>query len=193
MTDNAPERPEILGSAISAVEFSVPDLPPHPPATPQRGLNKRALIATGAIAVLLLGGGVTWWALKDDGDVLSHVDVSGGKFMERSNDNLDAGEKCDDTDEYSYNDCYADSTYEFVYKITNDGDEYANYGAIVNGFNKDGEFVGQTYVNALHLAPGKSDADKGEFGEYSDLADGRSLKDIASVKVAHVQRTALAN
>ncbi|WP_416972866.1 hypothetical protein [Streptomyces sp. 4F14] len=193
MTDNTPERPETLGSAISEVEFHAPDLPPQPPVTPRRGLDKRALIAVGAVAALLVGGGVAWWTLKGDGDALSHVEVSGGKFVERTNDNLDAGEKCDDTDEYGYNDCYADSSYEFTYKITNEGDEHANYVAIVNAFDKGGEYVGQAYINAVHLAPGKSDADTGEFGEYSDLADGHSLKDIASVKVAHVLRTALAN
>lgn len=123
---------------------------------------------------------------------MDHVEVSGGKLVTGSS------EDCDDTDEFSYNDCdsYSDSddeTYEFVYKITNKGDEPANYSVIINGFDEDGDFIGQTYIGTTHLAASKTDADKGEFDEYVTLEDGHELSDIKSVKVAWVERMALAN
>ncbi len=133
---------------------------------------------------------------------MDHVEVSGGKLVTGSS------EECDDTDAFSYNDCdsYSDSdeeTYSFAYKITNKGDGPANYSVLVNGFNEDGEFIGQTYIGTTHLAAGKigtthlaagkTDADKGEFDEYVTLEDGHELSDIKSVKVAWVERMALAN
>ncbi|MFF8970769.1 hypothetical protein [Streptomyces sp. NPDC014995] len=150
-------------------------------------------MATAVVAVLLVGGGVTWWALTAADDPLSHAEVSGGKLTESENSLLDDGEECDDTDEFTYNDCDATSAYEFIYKITNKGDEPANYAVIVNGFDEDGDFVGQAFISATHLAPGKSDADTGEFDEYTDLDGDHSLADIESIKVAHVERVALAN
>jgi hypothetical protein len=124
---------------------------------------------------------------------MDHVEVSGGKLTESENSLLDDGEECDDSDEFSYNDCDATTAYEFVYKITNEGDEPANYAVIVNGFDEDGDFVGQAFVSATHLSPGKTDADTGEFDEYVELEGDHTLSDIASVKVAHVERVALAN
>ncbi|WP_143664899.1 hypothetical protein [Streptomyces sp. TLI_55] len=151
-----------------------------------------------AAAVLLAGGGIAWWALARDGDPMDHVEVSGGKLVTGDTESYGDNDDCDDTDELSYNDCdsYSDSdspTYEFVYKITNEGDEPANYSVLVNGFDKDGDFVGQTYIGTTHLAAGKTDADKGEFDEYVTLEDGHKLSDIKSVKVAWVERMALAN
>ncbi len=145
--------------------------------------------------MLLAGGGIGWWALAGDSDPLDHVEVSGGKLISDSGDSY---EDCSDTDEYAYNDCdsYSGSdapTYEFTYKITNKGDEHANYSVIVNGFDEDGDFVGQTYIGTTHLAAGKSDSDKGEFDEYVTLEKGHELSDIKSVKVAYVDRMALAN
>lgn len=205
MTDNTPDpantpEPENTPDPANAA----PQTPgPHdqsplpaamPPASPGRP-GRRALIVAAAVAVLLAGGGgATWWALADDGDAMSHVEVAGGKLVAD-----ESSEDCDDTDVLTYNDCdiYTDSdtdtTYEFVYKITNKGGGHANYYAIVNAFDEDGEFVGQTYITTTHLAPGKTDADKDEFNDYSILEDGHELSDIASVKVAHVERTELAN
>ncbi len=124
---------------------------------------------------------------------MSHAEVSGGKLTESENDLLDEGEECDDSDEYNYNDCDAGTAYEFIYKITNEGDEPANYAVIVNSFDKDGDFIGQAFVSATHLAPGKTDADTGEFDEYAELEDDHSLSDIDSIKIAHVERIVLAN
>lgn len=202
MTDNPPERPEPAPAAQAlipgtAAQPSFPTAPPTaPPATtavPQRHRRKRALIATAAVAALLVGGGVTWRALADGDDAMSHAEVSGGKLMESENDLLEEGEECDDSDEYNYNDCDAGTAYEFIYKITNEDDEPANYAVVVNGFDKVGDFVGQTFVSATHLAPGKTDADTGKFDEYAEFEDDRSPSDIDSVKVAYVERVALAN
>jgi len=186
MSDNPPDRPSVAAPLP-------PPAPPAPPIAdrPPRRPGKRALTAAVAAAILLVGGGTTWWALADD-DPMDHVEVSGGKLVESENSLLDDGEECDDSDGYAYNDCDSDTAYEFIYKITNEGGEPANYAVIVNGFDKDGEFIGQTYVSATHLVPGKSDADTGDFDEYSELEDGRSLSDIASVEIAHVERISLA-
>jgi hypothetical protein len=206
LTDKAPQPPEPQ-PAISEPELvgtSLPPMPPAPPtasppwAAPQGRRPKRAFIVGAAVAVLLAGGGITWWALSGDGDPMDHVEVSGGKLVTGDSDSYGDGEDCDDTDEFSYNDCdsYSDSddaTYEFVYKITNKGDEPANYSVIVNGFDEDGDFIGQTYIGTTHLAAGKTDADEGEFDEYITLEDGHELSDIKSVKVAYVERMALAN
>ncbi|CCK26900.1 hypothetical protein BN159_2521 [Streptomyces davaonensis JCM 4913] len=204
MNDKAPQQPDPR-SAISEPELvgsSLPPMPPVPPAAPlpwgaapPGRRRRRAFIVGAAIAVLLAGGGIAWWALTGDGDALDHVEVSGGRLVK---DDIDMYEECDDTDEYGYNDCdtYGDSaqpTYEFDYKITNKGDEPANYSVIINGFDEDGEFVTQTYIGATHLDPGKSDSDKGQFDDYLPLEDGHELSDIKSVKVGYVDRTALAN
>ncbi|WGD39484.1 hypothetical protein [Streptomyces cathayae] len=155
-----------------------------------------AALAALAVLALLLAGATAWWALgKDDeggdGDLLEHVEVSGGKLTVDESDS----EYCDDTDIYSYNDCDAnsDEIYTFTYEITNKGDGPANYSVIVNAFDDDGDFVGQTYVGATHLKSGRTDSDKGEFSEYGTLEDDREPSDIASVKVAHAERTPLAN
>ncbi|MFJ4466194.1 hypothetical protein ACIP2X_01605 [Streptomyces sp. NPDC089424] len=185
-----------------------PPPPPYPPA-PQaahwqpgpsaprqrgRGLLITVAVACSVVAGLLAGGGATWWVLKskDDGNAMAHVEILGGKSVVKE-DPSDLG-GCDDTDEFTYNDCDpATETYEFAYKITNDGDDPANYSVVVNAFDKDGEFVAQTYIGATHVEPGKTDSDEGEFNEYSTLEDGRDLSDIASVKTGHVERVALAN
>ncbi|MFE1440579.1 hypothetical protein [Streptomyces sp. NPDC058739] len=194
MTDNTPERTE------PAPAPPYPSAPPGPPldilaspkTAPLRRPGKGALIAAAAVVVLLAGGGLAWWALAGDGDPIDHVEVSGGKLT--SDDNED----CDDTDEFTYNDCDSysesdDTVYEFDYKITNKGDEPANYSVIVNAFDEDGDFVSQTYIGSVHLAAGKTDSDESEFDEYATLEDGHELSDIESVKVAWVERMALAN
>ncbi|GAB7105684.1 hypothetical protein JCM4814A_39980 [Streptomyces phaeofaciens JCM 4814] len=206
-TPPAPEQPPAAVTAPApapapqavhpaAPQSAYPAAPPPPfpaAAVPQPRSRKRALIATGAVLALLVGGGVAWWALAGDDDAMSHVEVSGGKLTESENSLLDEDEECDDTDEFSYNDCDATTAYEFVYKITNKGDEPANYAVIVNGFDEDGDFVGQAYISATHLRPGKTDADTGEFDDYVELEGDHTLADIESVKVAHVERVGLAN
>lgn len=204
LNDKAPQQPDPRAT-ISEPELVAASLPPMPPAPPTAPLpwgaapparrRKRAFIVGAAIAVLLAGSGITWWALASDDDPMDHVEVSGGKLVTDGGDTYD---DCDDTDEYSYNDCDSygdseDSTYQFVYKITNQGDEPANYSVIVNGFDEDGDFIGQTYIGTTHLEAGKTDADEGEFDEYVTLEDGHELSDIKSVKVAWVERMALAN
>ncbi|MFC9843190.1 hypothetical protein ACFWFF_19495 [Streptomyces sp. NPDC060223] len=203
MTDNTPDRPETApaAQAPTLATATLPSFPTAPPSVPPAGTagpqghpRRRALIAIVAVAALLVGGGISWWALADgDDDAMSHVEVSGGKVTESENSLLDEGEECDDTDEFTYNDCDTSTAYEFVYKITNKGDEPANYAVIVNGFDEDGDFVGQSFVSATHLGAGKTDADTGEFSEYAEFEGAHSPSDIASVKVAHVERVALAN
>ncbi|MFE9926958.1 hypothetical protein ACFYQA_37115 [Streptomyces sp. NPDC005774] len=159
------------------------------------GPGRRTLVLAVIAAVVvafLAGGGVTWWVLGgEDGDVMDHVEVSDGKLVSDDSDSA----YCDDDDLYSYNDCDTDvdETYEFSYRITNKGKGNANYSVVVNAFDQDGDFVGQTYVGTTHLASGETDSDEGEFNEYSDFEGNRELSDIASVKVAHAERIALAN
>ncbi|WP_055694913.1 hypothetical protein [Streptomyces prasinopilosus] len=168
---------------------------PVPVAGRRPGPGRRTLVLAVVVAFVvafLAGGGVAWWVLGgEDGDVRDHVELSGGELV--TDDSDDA--YCDDDDIYSYNDCDTDDgkTYEFGYRITNEGDGPANYSVVVNAFNEDGDFVGQTYVGATHLAAGETDSDEGEFNEYSELEKNRELSDIASVKVAHAERVALAN
>ncbi|SEC02017.1 hypothetical protein SAMN05216483_0892 [Streptomyces sp. 2131.1] len=189
MTDDEPQRPTL----------AVPPVPEAPPLAvavgPRRNSGRRTLIIAAVVAALLIGGGATWWALADDGagDAMSHVEISGGKVIDSENSLLDDDEECDDTDDLSYNDCDADSAYEYIYKVTNEGDEPANYAVILNAFDEDGDFIGQTYFSATHLLPGKSKADTGEFNKYSEFPEDDEVTDIASVKVAHVERVALAN
>ncbi|MGY0071010.1 FxLYD domain-containing protein [Streptomyces sp. QTS137] len=122
---------------------------------------------------------------------MAHVEVSGGELV--ADDSDDA--YCDDDDIYSYNDCDADpdGTYEFTCRITNRGDGPANYSVVVNAFDEDGDFVGQTYVGTTHLEAGDTESDEGEFSGYSDFEGNREVSDTASVEVAHAERTALAN
>ncbi|MET9132482.1 hypothetical protein [Streptomyces antibioticus] len=177
--------------AYAGTPYPAAPYPPVPVAP--RGSRKGVFVALGVVAALLVGGGTAWWVLGGDEDAMSHVEVSGGKLTDSENSLLDEGEECDDSDEYTYNDCDATTAYEFVYKITNKGDEPANYAVIVNGFDEDGDFVGQAYFSATHLRPGRTDADTGEFDEYVELEDDHTLADIETVKVAHVERVALAN
>lgn len=206
MTDNTPDRPattpeppapSLAPGAIAPPAFppAPPAFPPSPfpPAVPQRRSRTRAFIAVGVVAVLLAGGGVTWWALKGGDDPMSHVELSGGKLTEGENSLLEDGEECDDIDEFDYNDCGGSTEYMFSYEITNKGDEPANYSVIVNGFDDDGDFVGQTFIGTTYLRPGRTEADAGHFDEYVELDDDHELSDIDSIEVAHVERIALAN
>lgn len=198
MTESTPERPDTTAPPPPPPPPAAPPTAtqsfaaPAPAATTGRRWSKGLLIAACVTALLLAGGGVAWWALADDDDPLDHVEVSGGKLVIEEGDSY---ELCDDTDEFTYNDCdeETDETYEFVYRITNEGGEHANYSVIVNAFDEDGDFVAQTYIGSTHLAAGKTDADKSEFNEYSEIEDRHELSDIATVKVAYVERVALAN
>ncbi|MDT0401982.1 hypothetical protein [Streptomyces edwardsiae] len=201
MSDSTSERPK----AVPALPLSAepPTVPPTPvPSTPgARRPGNRTRVIAAAVAVLLIGGGVAYWALSRDGDPTDHVEVSGGKLVVDDSDSYDDSddEYCDDTDIYSFNDCDTnngtepESTYEFVYKITNKGDEPANYSVLVNAFDEGGDYLGQTYIGAEHLAAGETDADKSEFTSYGTFEDKHEVSDIASVKVAYVERMALAN
>ncbi|MFD8272017.1 FxLYD domain-containing protein [Streptomyces flaveolus] len=201
MSENTSERPEAVPTPPLTV--GPPAAPPAPvlPTPGARRPGNRTRVIAAAVSVLLIGGGIAYWALSGDGDPMDHVEVSGGKLVVNDSDSYDDSddEYCDGTDIYSFNDCDADddtepeSTYEFVYKITNRGDEPANYSVLVNAFDKDGDYVGQTYISAEHLAAGKTDADKSEFTSYGTFEDQHGLSDIASVKVAYVERMALAN
>lgn len=218
MNDQAPQhpesqptisQPELVGSSQPPLPpapptqpggwYGAPSAPPTqpagwygaPPAAPRR--RRGPVIGAVAAVILLASGGVTWWALTRGDDPIDHVELSGGKLVEEEPTDSYGGE-CDDTDEYSYNDCESeDSVYEFKYKITNKGDGPANYSVIVNAFDEDGDYVGQTYIGASHVAAGKTETEKSEFDEYTALEDGRELSDIDSVKVAYVERMALAN
>ncbi len=202
MTESTPERPDTTTPPPTPPPPAAPAAPPTatqsfpapaPAAATGRRPGKGLLIAACVTALLLAGGGVAWWALADDDDdPRGHVEVSGGKLVTEKDDTY---ELCDDTDEFTSNDCDEDTdeTYEFVYRITNEGGEPANYSVIVNAFDEDGDFVGQTYIGSTHLAAGRTDADKSEFNEYSEIEDRHELSDIATVKVAYVERLALAN
>lgn len=198
MTDHTPQRPEDAPEPAAAQPPYLAPLPPPPfgyPAAvpPPRPANRAALVAVGVVAALLVGAGVTWWAVAGGDDPMSHVEVSGGKLTEEDNDLLGQGEQCDDSDEFDYNDCDASTAYQFDYKITNRGGEPANYTVIVNGFDDDGDFVGQAYVSATHLEPGRTDSDEGDFDKYVELEGSHTLADIDSIEVAHVERLPLAN
>ncbi|CAL9640881.1 hypothetical protein SUDANB176_06344 [Streptomyces sp. enrichment culture] len=201
MSDSRSERPEAVPAPPLPAGSPTAAPTPTPPVPGARRLGKRTRVIAAAAAVLLMGGGVAYWALSRDGDPMDHVEVSGGKLVVDDSDSYDDSddEYCDDTDIYSFNDCDTDddtepeSTYEFVYKITNKGDEPANYSILVNAFDKDGDYVGQTYIGAEHLAAGETDADRSEFTSYGTFEDRHELSDIASVKVAYVERVALAN
>lgn len=193
MTEGTPERPDSTPPPPPAAPPTLTAAYAYPMAAPASGTKKRTLTVVVAVLVLLLAAaGVAWWALAGEEDPLDHVEVSGGKLVTGDSD---ASEDCDDTDEYTYNDCDVETegTYEFVYKITNKGDGPANYSVLVNAFDEDGDFLGQSYIGSAHLEAGKTDADKSEFNNYSELEDERKLSDIASVKVAYVERVALAN
>lgn len=138
MSDNStPERPD-SAPAPNPEPASSPPLPSTPPSTPpdpqafqaprpmidrRPGPRRRTLVLAVIAAVVvafLAGGGVTWWVLgEEDDDVRDHVEVSGGELV--ADDSDDA--YCDDDDIYSYNDCDTDpdETYEFSYRITNQG------------------------------------------------------------------------
>ncbi|MBU5945653.1 FxLYD domain-containing protein [Streptomyces griseoincarnatus] len=201
MSDSTSERPEAVPAPPLPAGSPTAAPTPTPPVPGARRPGKRTRVIAAAVAVLLMGGGVAYWALSGDGDPMDHVEVSDGKLVVDDSDSYDDSddEYCDDTDIYSFNDCDTDddtepeSTYEFVYKITNKGDEPANYSILVNAFDKDGDYVGQTYIGAEHLAAGETDADKSEFTSYGTFEDRHELSDIASVKVAYVERMALAN
>ncbi|MEU6885378.1 FxLYD domain-containing protein [Streptomyces viridosporus] len=201
MSDSTSERPEAVPAPPLPAGSPTAVPTPAPPVPGARRPGKRTRVIAAAVAVLLMGGSVAYWALSGDGDPMDHVEVSGGKLVVDDSDSYDDSddEYCDDTDIYSFNDCDTDddtepeSTYEFVYKITNKGDEPANYSILVNAFDKDGDYVGQTYIGAEHLAAGETDADKSEFTSYGTFEDRHELSDIASVKVAYVERMALAN
>ncbi|MBJ6642709.1 FxLYD domain-containing protein [Streptomyces sp. BSE7-9] len=201
MSDSTSERPEAVPAPPLPAVSPTAAPTPAPPIPGARRSGNRTRVIAAAVAVLLIGGGVTYWALSGDGDPMDHVEVSGGKLVVDDSDSYDDSDDkyCDDSDIYSFNDCDADddtepeSTFEFVYKITNKGDEPANYSILVNAFDKDGDYVGQTYIGAEHLAAGETDADKSEFTSYGTLEDEHELSDVASVKVAYVERMALAN
>ncbi|WKX73323.1 hypothetical protein [Streptomyces sp. XD-27] len=183
------------------VSVPVPAVSGHPAPDPSGkppgrlpGSRRTRLIALAAAVALAGGAGIGWYVLADDEDLMSHVEISGGKQV-TGDDTED--EDCDDYDEYTYNDCDSeddsdDDTYEFIYKVTNKGDGPANYTAIINAFDKDGDYIGQTYILVGHLKPGKSEADTEELSSYS-MEDDNEVADIATVKLAHVERTALAN
>lgn len=195
MSTAAPPPPPPPGNYPPPGYLPPPTLVSPPPAPPRRLSRKGLLIAAGVALVLAAGGGVAWWALDDDEpDAMTHVEVNNGKVITES-DTGTSDEDCDDYDEYTYNDCDTESetlAYSFVYKITNKAGNPANYSAIVNAFDKDGDFVGQTHLYVTHLAPKKSKADSAQFDDY-ELEEGHSADDIDSIKLAHVERTGLAN
>ncbi|MEU3605997.1 hypothetical protein AB0E83_11170 [Streptomyces sp. NPDC035033] len=189
--DDKPAEP------TSFVPTQLPPAPTTPPPVPapaptaQRRLAKAPFIAVALCAALLTGAAGFWWGSNgaaDSAGPLDHVEISGGELTEGGADS-----DCDDSDSFSYNDCDTDTTYTFKYKVKNEGDDLANYSAVVNAFDEDGNFLGQTYIAARHLAPGKTDSDEGEFNEYSTLEGDSELSDIATVRLAHVERTTLAN
>ncbi|MBC7269288.1 MAG: hypothetical protein H5T76_11270 [Streptomyces sp.] len=210
MTDSTSERPEATPTPTQTTPIPAQPgtpLPPQPPTAPPYGYpaptagggtRKGGLIAIGVVIGLLLAGGGfgAWWAVNDGddgGNPTGHVEVSDGKLV--TDDNL-YGEECDDTDAFSYNDCDStstDATYQFDYEITNKGDGFANYSVVVNAFDEDGDYIGQTYIGATHLAAGKTEAEEGTFNEYDSFEDGHDVSDIESVEVAYVERRSLAN
>ncbi|MGW2179606.1 hypothetical protein ACWCXX_16195 [Streptomyces sp. NPDC001732] len=199
MTDSASSGPD--GSAAQAPESPAtqPPMPTAPPTLPSATAGpsspgdprKWPFIAIAVCTALLTGAAGFWWGSNDVNDSagpLDHVEISGGKLTEG-----EVSEDCDDHDSLSYNDCDSGTTYKFKYRVKNEGDGIASYSAVVNAFDEDGNFIGQDYVLVSHLAPGKTKSDEGEFSTYSTLEGDNELSDIATLKIAHVERTALAN
>ncbi|PZT77517.1 MULTISPECIES: hypothetical protein [unclassified Streptomyces] len=194
MTEPTPVNP--ADASASTPGFGpVPPVPSSNPVftapVPPLRSRKTPLLAIATCAALLAGAAGFWWGSRDDSDSLGplrSVDISAARLVE-----AEADEDCDDYDDLSYNDCDAETTYKFKYKIRNEGDEIASYSAVINAFDEDGNFIGQDYISVSHLAPGKTKSDENEFGEYSNFEGDNKPSDIAVLRVAHVERTALAN
>lgn len=77
--------------------------------------------------------------------------------------------------------------YVVHYKITNGGDEAADYFAEIEVLDKDGDHLGQTGVTADKLGPGKSR--EGDIGLLDAEVENGKLADIASARVSKVDRT----
>ncbi|MGC4945751.1 hypothetical protein ACLQ2N_05970 [Streptomyces sp. DT224] len=194
MTDPGNARPADAPSPAPGFG-TLPPLPSSDPAvavpSPSPRSRKTSLLAVATCAVLLAGAAGFWWGSRDSDDSLgplSSVDISAAKLAE-----AEADEDCDDYDDASYNDCDTETTFTYKYKIKNEGDEMASYSAVINAFDEDGNFIGQDYVSVSHLPPGKTKTDDGEFSTYSNFEGDKEPSDISTVRVAHVERTPLAN
>ncbi|MFD5448448.1 hypothetical protein ACWDTR_20645 [Streptomyces sp. NPDC003470] len=94
MSDSTSERPEAVPAP--PLPAGSPTAPPTPvPPTPgaRRPGNRARVIAAAVSSVLLIGGGVAYWALSGDGDPMDHVEVSGGKLV------VDDSASYDDSDD----------------------------------------------------------------------------------------------
>ncbi|MER5498547.1 hypothetical protein ABT096_15310 [Streptomyces sp. NPDC002561] len=189
--DKSAEPTPVVPTQLPPVPTTPPATAAAPASTTQPRSAKSPFVAVALCAALLSGAAGFWWGSNDADDSvgpLDHVEVSGGKLAKG-----EADEDCDDYDNLSYNDCDSETTYKFKYRVKNEGDGIASYSAVVNAFDEDGNFIGQDYVLVSHLAPGKTESDEGEFSTYSTLEGDNELSDIATVRIAHVERTALAN
>ncbi|MEU6015287.1 hypothetical protein ABZ826_14915 [Streptomyces sp. NPDC047515] len=77
--------------------------------------------------------------------------------------------------------------YVVHYTIRNGGSGAANYYARFEFLDKDGDVLGKTGVTADKLGPGKTKT--GESAPLDSEIEHGTVKDIASVRVAHVERT----
>ncbi|MFK0063406.1 hypothetical protein ACIQTN_29775 [Streptomyces werraensis] len=82
---------------------------------------------------------------------------------------------------------WGDGAYVVHYKITNHGDDVADYFAEIRLVDKDGDHLGQTGVTADRLGPGKSSS--GDIGVLEAEITNGKLSDIVGAKVGTVDRT----
>lgn len=82
---------------------------------------------------------------------------------------------------------WGDGAYVVHYKITNSGEDEANYFAEIRLVDKDGDHLGQTGVTADRLGPGKSSS--GDIGVLEAEITNGKLSDIVGAKVGTVDRT----
>ncbi|MBN3932031.1 hypothetical protein IQ279_20785 [Streptomyces verrucosisporus] len=84
-------------------------------------------------------------------------------------------------------DTWGENAYVVEYRITNSGEEAANYFVGLEFLDADGDVLGSTGVTADKLGPGKSK--KGETAPLDVEIENGELADIRDVRVAMVDRT----
>lgn len=87
-------------------------------------------------------------------------------------------------------DTWGKNAYVVHYKITNSGDDTANYFAMLKFLDSDGDTLGSTGVNADELGPGKSST--GDTAPLNSEIKNGKKSDIRDVRITEVERTATA-
>lgn len=84
-------------------------------------------------------------------------------------------------------DTWGPGAYVFHYKITNEGDETADYFAQIEFLDTDGDVLGTTGITADKLGPGKSKSDNSSPLPV-EIENGE-VADIDTARVTEVERT----